>query len=262
MIKYLMMKHVYRYNLCQILVFEVFIACDPGEILPVHLFGAIFGWCIQAVALSSMEKKSKVVTKSGITKRADDLLPPVVMLVGLPFLNSIISESDHEMSRAMINTVFASMTSITTAMSISMIVVNVTNDAKKRSESLGHGIMGGAVAVGCVGTLMLGPFGSMLVGAITGVITFISHHFLEPTLNRRLSLPSNGLGIFSFHGVAGLIGGLCSIVMATISEENDENALLNYNLELYQIYPGRIPVSIAESQCRRCATKDVIIRLA
>lgn len=112
--------------------------------------------------------------------------------------------------------------------------------------------LAGGVAVGAIADMAIQPFGAMIVGSLSGVISTLGFQYLTPSLNHRLvhdtcnsiqiqtiffnSFMIKTGGVNNLHGMPGLISGVASaIVAATAIKENFHGD------RLYVFYPSRIP---------------------
>ena len=159
-------------------------------------------------------------------------------------LNGIISESDAEMTRAIINTILAGASSLVTSVTIMVGMTHFKNQSFS-SHVLQGCLVSGGISVANVATLMIQPYGAMAIGIVTGAVTTLNYLCLEPLFRDSWNLPCSS-GIFSFHGVSALVSSIAATAMASMSEDND--GLIIYHNSLYPIYPARVP-SMNDTSC-------------
>ena len=246
--------HVPLYNANKFLLEEFLLVSDPGNSLSLHLFGAIFGFFLHVIALRGQQEGGDYEHATsdftgGPSPSAH--LGPMVVFIAFPILNSIVSESDAEMTRAITNTLLSEVSALVT---VSAIMISVAHVRERSFDAhlLQGAFISGGVGVGAVGTLMVQPYGAMLVGMVTGIVTSFSYLYLETLFQKQFNIPSSG-GILSFHGISATVGGLTSVIMASISES--ESGLVIYYNSLYPLYPARVPTD------EHCNDKDCIYTL-
>lgn len=74
--------------------------------------------------------------------------------------------------------------------------------------------LAGGVAVGSAADIIVQPFGAMLAGFVTGVISSFGFAYLSKFLQRKISLHDT-CGVLNLHGMPGLIGGFVSAIVAS-----------------------------------------------
>ena len=257
--------HPPLYTICRIVNEEILMVTDPGSILPIHLFGAIFGWTLHLVLLKGSGKSNGVgaapssapQTPTSVAmmtcedkkvRSIQDIhgisyLGSVVIMLGFSTLNGLVTESDAEMCRVIINTLLAQTSSILASLTVMVGVLHIKGEPLKFTVLLGSLVSGG-ITVGCIATLMLQPYGAITVGLISGYISTTSYLLLEPLIKDRLNLPCSD-GMLSFHGVAAFVSGIAGALLALMSEESD--GVINYYNSLYPIYPARVPACESSS---------------
>ncbi len=188
---------------------------------------------------TNFESSSKITASS--------LLGTASLAIALPLFNSMGSESDADTTRATVNTVFAAGAAATAAAAISTAMAGVVKGDEPRAQnpsniinsSILGALVGGGVAAGTIGTLMIQPFGAAAVGWVAGIAGTVFFTMLELKHPALMGKP----GVLSFHGLPALMSGLVGVVMAAISEDASAGGGLIYHMSLYPIYPARIPRS-------------------
>ena len=94
--------------------------------------------------------------------------------------------------------------------------------------------MAGGVAVGAIADMIINPYGSMVIGSISGAISTLGFQFLTPFLNHHFLHDS--CGVNNLHGIPGLISGITSAVIAALANRDSFQGD-----RLYVFYPSRIP---------------------
>ena len=231
--------HIPLYTGSKLVSEEILLITDPGSALSVHLFGAVFGCCVHnfLTQSSSSYSSDKMEDCREHENNSAVLISSAILFVSLPMLNGIISESDDEMTRAIINTILAGASSLVTSITI-MVGMSHLKNRSFNSHVLQGCLVSGGISVASVATLMIQPYGATAIGIITGAVTTLNYLCLEPLFRDSWNLPCSS-GIFSFHGVSAMISSVAAIVMASMSEDTD--GLVIYHNSLYPIYPARVP---------------------
>ncbi|XP_063594381.1 ammonium transporter Rh type A-like [Penaeus indicus] len=96
--------------------------------------------------------------------------------------------------------------------------------------------LAGGVAVGAVADLMLQPWGALILGFLSGVLSTLGYMDLQSLLAKRLGLHDT-CGVNNLHGMPGLLSGVVSIGMALLASET------SYGKDLYIQYPMMAPTT-------------------
>ena len=119
---FIIVIHPPLYTVAKLVSEEILLITDPGSALSVHLFGAIFGCCAHKFLSQNHRSSSSYALGKNDDCREHGNNTPVlissaILFVSLPMLNGI-SESDAEMTRAIINTILAGASSLVTSVTI------------------------------------------------------------------------------------------------------------------------------------------------
>lgn len=211
----------------------IFMAVDMGGSIFVHTFGAYFG-----LAVSWMLSKNPQLKK----RLDDDLVEPsnktsdLFAMVGTLFLwmfwpsfnGALAPSSMKSKHRVVINTVFA-----LTASTLSTVATSVVmHDGKLSMEHIQNATLAGGVAVGSSSDLVVGPYGSLLIGFLAGVLSTWGYAWLKKRLQDKIGLHDT-CGVHNLHGMPGLLGGVAGSIMAALASEDI------YGVNVGKIFPGR-----------------------
>lgn len=119
------------------------------------------------------------------------------------------------MHRSIINTYLA----ITSSVIGSIIVARMTHGGKLNMEIILNASLSGAVGVGSAADIIVMPFGAMLTGFVTGIISSLGFAYISAYLRKTISLHDT-CGVLNLHGMPGLIGGIVSAIVASRLEGN------------------------------------------
>uniref|UniRef100_A0A803VZ66 Rh family C glycoprotein n=1 Tax=Ficedula albicollis TaxID=59894 RepID=A0A803VZ66_FICAL len=79
--------------------------------------------------------------------------------------------------------------------------------------------LAGGVAVGTSAEMMLTPYGSLIVGSVSGVVSTVGYVYFTPFLESRLHIQDT-CGIHNLHAMPGLIGGIVGAITAAAATED------------------------------------------
>lgn len=143
-------------------------------------------------------------------------LSDLVSMIGTLFLfcywpsfNAALGDGSS-MHRAIINTYLG----ITSSVIGSIFVASATHGGKLEMEIILNASLAGGVAVGSSADIIVMPFGAMLCGFVTGIISSLGFAYLSTFLRKRINLHDT-CGVVNLHGIPGVIGGLVSAIVAS-----------------------------------------------
>lgn len=148
-------------------------------------------------------------------------LSDLVSMIGTLFLfcfwpsfNGALGDG-ASMHRALINTYL----SISSSVIASIIVAKATHEGKLEMEIVLNASLAGGVAIGSAADIVCMPFGAMLCGFVSGIVSSLGFAFLSKFLQRKIGLHDT-CGVLNLHGMPGLIGGIVSAIVASRGETN------------------------------------------
>ncbi|KAF7275115.1 hypothetical protein GWI33_012169, partial [Rhynchophorus ferrugineus] len=205
---------------------------DVGGSVLVHCFGAYFGLAVSYI-LNRNQNTSDNSWQSGINTGSYHsnllaMIGTIFLWLYWPSFNSIDLENDKAY-RAIINTYLALTSSCLTTFIASQL------SFKERKFDMVHvqnSTLAGGVAIGASANLMVEPFGAILIGCLSGALSVVGYSIISPFIEKRFKILDT-CGVHNLHGMPGLLGGVISVIMAAIANEN------HYGQTLYQIYPAR-----------------------
>lgn len=170
---------------------------DPGGAIAVHMFACYFGF---GVALAVRERRIVGVEPKFTTHSINWLWLAVTLLYVLwPSFTSIFW-SGKAAWEDVITTYMAGLGSIISAF--------FTELACKKGKKIDALIYAVALLGGCVGIstslFIVGPWGGLLVGVISGIVSVLSFNYLHPFLQRKLGIADVMGSITSTAFVPGL----------------------------------------------------------
>ncbi len=181
----------------------------------IHTFGAFFGLSVAFF----YQPKEAIADAKGIGK--SNYLSDLVSMIGTMFLfcfwpsfNAALGDG-AAMHRAIINTYLA----ITSSVIGSIIVARMSHGGKLNMEIVLNASLAGGVAVGSAADIIVMPFGAMLAGFVTGIVSSLGFAYLSAYLKKTIKLHDT-CGVLNLHGMPGLIGGIVSAIVASRLEGN------------------------------------------
>lgn len=207
---------------------EVFKIKDIGGSIVLHIFGAYFGiFC----ALTSYRKAYRKSENEGSVYHSDHfaMIGTIFLWLYWPSFNSAVASGDDR-HRAVINTYLTLVTCTVTTFILSSVM------SKERKFDMVHvqnSTLAGGVAVGAVADLMIQPYGAMLIGVISAIVSVFGYRFLSPLMS-RIGL-TDTCGVHNLHGMPGVISALASILFCGIASGD------TYGSTLYQVFPTMAP---------------------
>ncbi|XP_014273733.1 ammonium transporter Rh type C-like 2 [Halyomorpha halys] len=201
---------------------------DPGGSIYVHVFGAYFGLSVSRIL---GKPKCSNLEATSYNSELFAMIGTLFLWVFWPSFNGVLCNADDEQQRAIINTYIALTASCVTTFAIS------TLTDSNRKLTMGHiqnATLAGGVAVGTVTTLMIHPFGAIIIGIGGGVISTLGFVYVQKWLERRTGL-HDSCGVHNLHGLPGMFGGITSAIVAAIASQEV------YGPRLFLIYKARAP---------------------
>uniref|UniRef100_A0A6B2L332 Ammonium transporter AmtB-like domain-containing protein n=1 Tax=Arcella intermedia TaxID=1963864 RepID=A0A6B2L332_9EUKA len=207
---------------------EAFGATDIGGSMYIHVFGAYFGIGVAMI----VSRKHSFSHKNNISTYNSDtyaLIGTIFLWMFWPSFNAALAPLSTQQSRVVMNTTLSLCVSCFTCFCWSHIVRN----GQFGMVEIQNSTLAGGVAVGAASDLILGSYGSMIIGFIAGTVSTFGFAFLSPFLE-RLGLHDTA-GIHNLHAMPGIIGGLASVFTSLSAEE------VVYGVSIGYIFPKMGP---------------------
>ncbi|MDA9673951.1 ammonium transporter [bacterium] len=193
---------------------EKFQAVDMGGSMYVHTFGAYFGLAVSWVITDVAKIKNTDATSS----RTSDLFAMIGTLflwIYWPSFNGALAVGNSQ-HRVVINTVL----SLTNSCISAVIVSKLLRPHRRLSMvDIQNASLAGGVAVGSSADLVIGPFASLLIGAIAGTVSVYGYVYIQPYLLTKLNLHDT-CGVHYLHGIPGIIGGISGAISSCFAKDN------------------------------------------
>nr|XP_041574273.1 ammonium transporter Rh type C isoform X1 [Taeniopygia guttata] len=189
---------------------------DAGGSMTIHTFGAYFGLTVTRVLYRPNLEQSK--DKQGSVYHSDlfAMIGTLYLWMYWPSFNSAISDHGDAQHRSAINTYCSLAACVLTTMAFSSML---QKKGKLDMVHIQNATLAGGVAVGTSAEMMLTPYGSLIVGSISGIVSTVGYVYFTPFLESRLHIQDT-CGIHNLHAMPGLIGGIVGAITAAAATED------------------------------------------
>ncbi|NXN20213.1 RHCG protein, partial [Indicator maculatus] len=189
---------------------------DAGGSMTIHTFGAYFGLTVTRILYRPNLEQSK--DKQGSVYHSDlfAMIGTLYLWMYWPSFNSAVSDHGDAQHRAAINTYCSLAACVLTTMAFSSVL---QKKGKLDMVHIQNATLAGGVAVGTSAEMMLTPYGSLIVGFISGIVSTVGYVYLTPFLESRLHIQDT-CGIHNLHAMPGLIGGIVGAITAAAATED------------------------------------------
>ncbi|XP_004696423.1 ammonium transporter Rh type A [Echinops telfairi] len=190
-------------------VVDLFRASDVGASMTIHAFGAYFGLAVAGVLYRSGLREGHDNDESVYHSDLFAMIGTLFLWMFWPSFNSAIADPGEKQYRAIVNTYFSLAASVLTSYALSSLV---EHRGKLDMVHIQNATLAGGVAVGTCADMEIDPYGAMIIGSISGIISVLGFKFLTPLIARKLRIHDT-CGVHNLHGLPGLIGGIAGIVV-------------------------------------------------
>ncbi|XP_027500469.1 ammonium transporter Rh type C [Corapipo altera] len=189
---------------------------DAGGSMTIHTFGAYFGLTVTRILYRPNLEQSK--DKQGSVYHSDlfAMIGTLYLWMYWPSFNSAISDHGDAQHRSAINTYCSLAACVLTTMAFSSML---QKKGKLDMVHIQNATLAGGVAVGTSAEMMLTPYGSLIVGSISGIVSTVGYVYFTPFLESRLHIQDT-CGIHNLHAMPGLIGGIVGAITAAAATED------------------------------------------
>jgi len=206
---------------------------DIGGGMTIHTFGAYYGLTICYFLTSSATRSHKDNT-SAYSSDIFSLAGTLFLFICWPSFNAAASPTSIGQTRALVNT-FLSITSSTIA---TFIVSRWVSDEKKFDVvHIQNSVLAGGVAMGVAADLVVSPYGAMICGFASGVISVWGYKYLTPFLGNKFNI-QDVCGIHNLHGMPGILSCIVGVFVTLASKDTIyNNSEYNWTHEDYLSFP-------------------------
>lgn len=189
---------------------------DAGGSMVIHCFGGYYGLAISWVLYRPNLHQSKQLIGSVYHSDVFAMIGTLFLWMFWPSFNSAITDHGDGQHRAAINTYLALASCVLTTVAISSM------SQKKGKLDMVHiqnATLAGGVAMGTAAEFMITPYGSLIVGFCTGIISVFGYLFITPFLEKYLKLQDT-CGVHNLHALPGMLGGFIGAIVAAAASES------------------------------------------
>uniref|UniRef100_A0A336M835 CSON012444 protein n=1 Tax=Culicoides sonorensis TaxID=179676 RepID=A0A336M835_CULSO len=207
---------------------ELFRITDVGGSITIHAFGAYFGLACSFILRPS---PSDAVTgeNEGASYTSDifAMVGSVFLWIYWPSFNSILVDGDQQ-ERAILHTYLSLAACTVTTFCMSALL---NKDRKYDMVHVQNSTLAGGVAVGSVCNLILHPWGAVMIGILSGVLSVVGYVYITPFLFSKLRL-ADTCGVNNLHGMPAILSAIFSVIYAAAATKE------TYGSELIDIFPA------------------------
>lgn len=214
----------------------IFGAADVGGSMLIHTFGAYFGL---AASVALYRKAAKNHPRNSNSYHSDlfAMIGTLFLWLFWPSFNSVLAMNSARY-RAVVNTYYSLIGSVVASYFASALV---TKGRKMDMVHVQNATLAGGVAVGAVADAVLYPWGAVLIGLGSGLVSVLGYRFLSPFMERYLWIQDT-CGVHNLHGLPGVYSAVVSLFVAATA------SLFNYGsvTSLSEVYSKRFDSGMNE----------------
>ncbi|MCS6306309.1 MAG: ammonium transporter [Nitrospira sp.] len=177
---------------------------DSAGSIVIHAFGAYFGLAASLV-LTTAQQRSQPIESDPTSDRFAMLGSMVLWLFWPSFATAIVPF--EQMPQTIVNTILA----LSGATLATYFLSTYFHHGKTSMVDMANAALAGGVSIGSTCNLV-SPTGAFEIGLLAGVLSVIGFVFIQPMLESKIKLIDT-CGVHNLHGMPGLLGGLCAIVV-------------------------------------------------
>ncbi|MCP9470703.1 MAG: ammonium transporter [Nitrospira sp.] len=177
---------------------------DSAGSIVIHAFGAYFGLAA-SIMLTTEQQRSRPIESDPTSDRFAMLGSMVLWLFWPSFATAIVPF--EEMPQTIINTILA----LSGATLATYFLSTHFHKGKTSMVDMANATLAGGVSIGSTCNLV-SPGGAFAIGLLAGALSVVGFVFIQPLLESRIKLLDT-CGVHNLHGMPGLLGGLCAIVV-------------------------------------------------
>jgi len=177
---------------------------DSAGSIVIHAFGAYFGLAA-SIAVTTAQQRSKPIESDPTSDRFAMLGSMVLWLFWPSFATAIVPF--EQMPQTIVNTILA----LSGATIATYVLSTYFHQGKTSMVDMANAALAGGVSIGSTCNIV-GPGGAFTIGLLAGTLSVVGYVFLQPMLESKIKLVDT-CGVHNLHGMPGLLGGLCAIVV-------------------------------------------------
>ncbi|XP_042637615.1 ammonium transporter Rh type C [Orycteropus afer afer] len=198
------------FSVNEFILLNLLLVKDAGGSMTIHTFGAYFGLTVTWILYRPNLQRSKERQSSVYHSDLFAMIGTLFLWMYWPSFNSAVSNHGDAQHRAVINTYCSLAACVLSSVALSSIL---QKKGKLDMVHIQNATLAGGVAVGTAGEMMLMPYGALITGFISGIVSTLGFVYLTPFLEAHMHIQDT-CGIHNLHGMPGLIGGIVGAVTA------------------------------------------------
>ncbi|XP_063709670.1 ammonium transporter Rh type A [Culicoides brevitarsis] len=207
---------------------DLFRITDVGGSITIHAFGAYFGLaCSLVLRPSSANAVTGENEGASYTSDIFAMVGSVFLWIYWPSFNSILVDGDQQ-ERAILHTYLSLAACTVTTFCMSALL---SKEKKFDMVHVQNSTLAGGVAVGSVCNLILHPWGAIMIGIISGVLSVVGYVYITPFLFSKLRL-ADTCGVNNLHGMPAVLSAIFSAIYAASATKE------TYGNQLIDIFPA------------------------
>nr|WOZ30842.1 Rhesus blood group-associated glycoprotein C2-1 [Leuciscus waleckii] len=163
------------------IILELLHAKDAGGSMVINTFGAYYGLTISWILYRPLLSQSKNYQGSVYHSDVFAMIGTLFLWMFWPSFNSAIADHGDGQHRAVINTYLALASSVLTTFAISSLS---QKHGKLDMVHIQNATLAGGVAMGTASEFMITPYGSLIVGFCSGIVSTLGYLFLTPFMEK------------------------------------------------------------------------------
>lgn len=183
---------------------QALLGVDMGGSIIIHAFGCFFGLAA-AYHFQPNAAASSPNNTSNHNTEIIALVGSVFLWMFWPSFNGALAAEGNQQNRVFVNTNLSIAAGCVGAAFTARLFYG-----KLEMTIIMNATLAGGVAIGTCSDIITSPGGSLWVGFIAGVYSAVSFNNIGPWLADKINLQDT-CGVFSLHGMPGLIGGVASM---------------------------------------------------
>lgn len=176
---------------------------DAGGSVAIHVFGAYFGMGLALVLSNQVHRNTPI--ESDATSDRFSMIGSMVLWIFWPsFCSAIVPQA--QFAQTVINVILALCGATLCTYFTSLILRKKISIADIANASLA-----GGVAIGSTCNIV-SPIAAFGIGLLAGALCVIGYAVIQPRMQAKFKMIDT-CGVHNLHGMPGLLGGLCALVI-------------------------------------------------
>lgn len=176
---------------------------DAGGSVAIHVFGAYFGMGLALVLSNQVHRNTPI--ESDATSDRFSMIGSMVLWIFWPsFCSAIVPQA--QFAQTVINVILALCGATLCTYFTSLILRKKISIADIANASLA-----GGVAIGSTCNIV-SPIAAFCIGLLAGALCVIGYAVIQPRMQAKFKMVDT-CGVHNLHGMPGLLGGLCALVI-------------------------------------------------